>query len=134
MENAWTSPTLRDAALRARGLAPPMRDAQGFKLTLSEQEERLDRDVAVVVVPQDASAQVKEHQKGKSVDRSSEKEREESEAGKIAEAWMRQHMGNDYQPRPRSPSPPPSSQPSTGVSSTFHYSLFCTSTDCLVAC
>ena len=30
-----------------------------------------------------------------------------AEAEKIAEAWMRKNMGDAYQPRPRSPSPPP---------------------------
>ena len=123
MENAWTSPSQRAAALRARGLIPPMRDAEGFKLPMSEQEARLDRDVAVVVPEEGASEPAKEHQKGKSVDRNSEKEREESEAGKIAEAWMRQNMGDGYQPRPRSPTPPPSAQPSTGMYPNVHFSL-----------
>ena len=92
-----------------------MRDAEGYKLPMSEQEERLDRDVAVVVADQgQANGKTSNEKqrtwgkgKSKSVDSAIEKEKDASEAGKIAEEWMRKNMGDAYQPRPRSPSPPP---------------------------
>ncbi|KAF7789801.1 hypothetical protein EIP86_000747 [Pleurotus ostreatoroseus] len=88
LENAWTSPEQRAAALRERGLLPsqarPFRDAHGYKLPLSEQEAQLDDRVAVTV---DVPAAIPE---------------QESEAGRIAEEWMKKNMGEGYSARSRS--------------------------------
>ena len=78
LENAWTSPEQRNAALRARGLLPaqaqPFKDSHGFHLPLSEQEQQLDARVAVEApVPRQSDER-------------------ESEAGKIAEAWMKKNL------------------------------------------
>ena len=84
-ENSWLTPEQRIAALRARGLLPsqsqPLCDAQGYRLPLSEQEQQLDRDAAIV--PRQS-------------------EERESEAEKIAEAWMKKNMGDGYRARSRS--------------------------------
>lgn len=94
MENSWTSPEQREAALRASGLIPshprPRRDAHGYKLPLSEQEERLDREWAIIPedVPHDADT--------------------ESEAQRIKEAWMKKNADPNASSLPQpSPSPPP---------------------------
>lgn len=94
-ENAFTSPEQREAALRACGLIPahprPGRDTHGYMLPLSEQEERLDRDWAIV--PGDAARVSPQG---------------ESEAERIKEAWMKKNL----EPAAAAPSlaPPPRSQ------------------------
>ncbi|EKM53119.1 uncharacterized protein PHACADRAFT_259292 [Phanerochaete carnosa HHB-10118-sp] len=104
LENSWTSPEKREAALRACGLVPaqpkPLRDAHGYKLPLSEQEERLDRDWALL--PPDGSRMTAEG---------------ESEAERIKEAWLKRNAeASAPSARPQSPpktpprtrqSPPP---------------------------
>lgn len=78
LENAFTSPDQRQAALRAAGLVPsnakPGRDTHGYMLPLSEQERVLDR--AYAVVPEDGP-------------RTSEEG--ESEAQRIKEAWLKKN-------------------------------------------
>lgn len=88
LENAFIDPEQRLAALRERGLLPsqaaPFKDSHGFRLPLSEQEEQLDgRDSVKVDVPRQSDER-------------------ESEAGKIAEAWMKKNLGETYQPGSRS--------------------------------
>ncbi|THG99740.1 hypothetical protein EW026_g2664 [Hermanssonia centrifuga] len=96
LENSFTSPEQRQAALRARGLLPsqaqPLRDAHGYKLPLSEQEQQLDRQQAV------------------QVPRTSEEP--ESEAGKIAEAWMKRNNISSQECSPSSPSKSNDTRPS----------------------
>ncbi len=74
--NDFTSREQRQAALRARGLLPPVasayRDANGFMVPLSEQEAELDRRYTVVVEESEGS----------------EQGAEASEAKKIREAWL----------------------------------------------
>lgn len=83
LENAWTSPELRTAALRERGLLPaqaqPLRDAHGYHLPLSEQEAQLDTRIAVTA----GAAGPGNAECG-------------SEAGKIAEQWMKKNLGEAY--------------------------------------
>ncbi|KAI0822484.1 hypothetical protein BC628DRAFT_662255 [Trametes gibbosa] len=71
--NDFTSREQRQAALRARGLLPnvpsPYRDANGFMVSLSQQEAELDRRYTVVVDDKESSEA-------------------ESEAKKIREAWL----------------------------------------------
>lgn len=77
LENSFTSPEQRQAALRARGLLSstrPGRDGHGYKLPLSEQEEQLDKQYAVT-----------------SVEAPRMSEEKESEAQRIREAWLRKN-------------------------------------------
>ncbi|KAI0787470.1 hypothetical protein C8Q74DRAFT_1366348 [Fomes fomentarius] len=78
VQNDFTSAEQRQAALRARGLVPAnskvpaqFRDADGFMMSLSEQEAEIDRRRAVVIPG-----------------RLSTEDNGESEARKIREAWL----------------------------------------------
>lgn len=96
LENAFTSPEQRQAALRAVGLVPanakPGRDAHGYMLPLSEQEKVRDQHYASA--PGDAP-------------RTSDEQ--ESEAQRIKEAWMKKNTENSgytvSEPRAASRSP-----------------------------
>ncbi|GJE93911.1 hypothetical protein PsYK624_100760 [Phanerochaete sordida] len=89
LENAWTSPEQREAALRACGLIPaqpkPLRDLHGYRLPLSEQEDHLDREWALL--PADGERMTADG---------------ESEAERIKEAWLKKNT--DAAPPP--PAPP----------------------------
>jgi len=78
LENAFTSPEQRQAALRAAGLVPsntrPGKDAHGYNVPLSELEEQLDRRYAIT--PENAPRSSGE---------------QESEAQRIKEAWMKKN-------------------------------------------
>lgn len=79
--DSFTSPEHRQAALRARGLIPaassPYRDAQGYRIPLSEQEKVLDQRFATEV----------ERGGGGGVDAGEG----DSEAQRIREAWLRRN-------------------------------------------
>lgn len=83
VQNDFTSVEQRQAALRARGLVPAsskvpaqFRDADGFMMSLSEQEAEIDRRRAVVIPG-----------------RLSTEDNGESEARKIREAWLVKQTG-----------------------------------------
>ena len=98
LENAWTSPEQREAALRACGLVPaqpkPLRDTHGYKLPLSEQEEQLDRGWALL--PPDGSRMTADG---------------ESEAERIKEAWLRKNAEASAAPASARPQSPPRTPP-----------------------
>lgn len=98
LENAWTSPEQREAALRASGLVPaqpkPLRDTHGYKLPLSQQEEQLDREWALL--PPDSSRMTAEG---------------ESEAERIKEAWLKKNAEASAAPASARPQSPPRSPP-----------------------
>ncbi|CCL99320.1 uncharacterized protein FIBRA_01336 [Fibroporia radiculosa] len=81
LPGSFTSAEQRQAALRARGLLPPSpytpryRDAQGYMLSLSEQEAELDRHFAIVLGEPRGS-------------RDGEGEDGDSAAQRIKEAWL----------------------------------------------
>ncbi|TCD72008.1 hypothetical protein EIP91_000140, partial [Steccherinum ochraceum] len=80
MVNAFTSPELRQAALRERGLLPAVsrayRDEHGYMVPLSQQEAEIDKRRSVVM---------------QEPGRSSGEEDPESEAKQIREAWLRKN-------------------------------------------
>lgn len=86
MENDWSSPAKREAALRASGLVPakpkPGRDLNGYRLPLSELETQMDDKYAIMVEVPDG-------------DSSPEKESEDSEAKRIREEWLKHNMNNE---------------------------------------
>lgn len=80
LENAFTSPEQRQAALRAAGLVAggkPGRDTHGYKLPLSEQEKMLDREYSVTLGDAPRTS-----------------EERESEAQRIKEAWLKKNSEN----------------------------------------
>ncbi|KAH8100956.1 hypothetical protein BXZ70DRAFT_1007886 [Cristinia sonorae] len=86
--NAWTSPELRQAALRERGLIPAVprvyRDEHGYMLPLSQQEAVIDQRRSVLVPAPG-------HESDEDV---------ESEAKKIREAWLRKNADESLPPPP----------------------------------